>query len=187
MRFIPTRLEGAYVVELDPRVDERGFFARLFCQREFEERGLDPIVAQANLALSHTRGTLRGFHYQLEPMAEAKLVRCVRGAIFDVIVDARPHSQSYLRHFAVELTAENRRAIYIPRGFAHGCQTLVPDTEVLYHASESYSPELERGFRYDDPELGIDWPLPVSVISAKDANWPLVAAGVGAGGPDDPR
>jgi dTDP-4-dehydrorhamnose 3,5-epimerase len=182
MRFIPTPLADAYVVELEPRVDERGFFARLFCREEFEAQGLDPVVAQVNLSSSPTRGTLRGLHYQLEPMAEAKLVRCVRGAIFDVIVDARPHSTAYLQHFAVELTAETRRALYIPRGFAHGCQTLAPDTEVLYHASELHSPEHERGLRYDDPALGIDWPLPVSVISAKDANWPLLAAGVSTGG-----
>ena len=183
MRFTPTPLEDAYVVDLEPRADERGFFARTFCQREFEQRGLDPVVAQVNLAVSPVRGTLRGFHFQLDPMAEAKLVRCVRGAIFDVIVDTRPHSTAYLRHFAVELTAENRRAIYVPRGFAHGYQTLAAHTEVLYQMSEFYSPDAERGIRYDDPALGIDWPLPVSVISAKDAGWPLITPGVRAGGP----
>jgi dTDP-4-dehydrorhamnose 3,5-epimerase len=183
MRFTPTRLEEAYVVELDPRVDDRGFFARTFCRREFEEQGLDPIVAQSNLAFSPARGTLRGLHYQLQPMAEAKLVRCVRGAILDVVVDARPNSRTYLQHVDLELSAENRVAIYVPRGFAHGYETLAPDTEVLYQMSEFYSSEHERGLRYDDPALAIEWPLPVSVIPAKDAGWPLVATGVNTVGP----
>jgi dTDP-4-dehydrorhamnose 3,5-epimerase len=183
MRFTRTRLEEAYVVELEPRSDERGFFARTFCRQEFEERGLDPLVAQANLAVSPVAGTVRGLHYQLAPMAEAKLVRCVRGAIFDVVVDVRPGSKTYLQHVAVALSAANRRALYVPRGFAHGCQTLAPDTEVLYQTSEFYSSEHERGLRYDDPALGIEWPVPVSVISEKDSSWPLVATGVSAAGP----
>jgi dTDP-4-dehydrorhamnose 3,5-epimerase len=172
MKFHEAPLSGAAVIEIETHEDDRGFFARAFCQREFEEHGLGPTVAQANLAFNHKRGTLRGMHYQLPPAAEAKLIRCIRGAVYDVIVDLRLDSPTYLHHFGVELSADNRRALYVPELFAHGYQTLADDTEVLYQVSEFYTPGQERGLRHDDPLLAIDWPLPVSVISPKDAAWP---------------
>ncbi|MGH2500468.1 MAG: dTDP-4-dehydrorhamnose 3,5-epimerase [Candidatus Limnocylindria bacterium] len=172
MRFRETALRGAFVVELEPRVDARGFFARAFCAEEFAAHGLRTSVAQSNIAFNHRRGTVRGMHYQLPPSAEAKLVRCTRGAVHDVIVDLRPGSATYGRHVAAVLSADDRRALYVPELFAHGYQTLVDDAEVFYQASEFYAPAAERGFRYDDAALGIAWPLPVSEISAKDAAWP---------------
>ncbi len=174
MRFAATELSGPVVVELEPHTDERGTFARLFCREEFDVQGLDPAVAQVNLASSARAGTVRGLHYQAEPMAESKLVRCVRGSLFDVAVDVRPASPTYLRHVVVELTARSLRALYVPTGFAHGYQTCADDTEILYLTSQLYSPRHERGLRHDDPALAISWPLPVSVISDKDARWPLV-------------
>ncbi len=182
MRFLETRLEGSFVIELEPHRDERGFFARTFCAREFAERGLEPGVAQCNLSYNHLRGTLRGLHLQVAPAAETKLVRCVRGAVYDVIVDLRPESATYLSHVGVELTADNRRALYVPKGFAHGYQTLVDDTEVFYQSGEFYSPQNERGIRYDDPALSIQWPVAVTEISLKDASWPLLEAAHPAGG-----
>jgi dTDP-4-dehydrorhamnose 3,5-epimerase len=174
MIFTETPLAGAFVLDVEPRVDERGFFARTFCRREFETRGLDPAVAQCNVAYNRRRGTLRGLHYQAPPVSESKLVRCTRGAIHDVIVDLRPDSPTRLRHFAVELTAENRRSLYVPDRFAHGYVTLTDDTEVTYQMGEFYTPGSERGVRFDDPALGIEWPVPVVLISDKDRAWPLL-------------
>ena len=185
MIFSETAVRGAFLVDLEPRSDQRGFFARTFCAREFEAHGLSPAVAQCNLSFNRKRGTLRGMHYQAEPAAEAKLVRCVGGAILDVIVDLRPDSPTYLRHVAVELSAANRRALYVPFLCAHGFQTLTDDAEVSYQVSEFYAPAHEHGARYDDPAFGIRWPLPVSEISEKDAAWPLLrtpARGPAGGG-----
>lgn len=171
MKFVPTGLEGAFVIELEPIADERGFFARSFCMREFEEHGLKSFTAQCNLSFNHRAGTLRGMHYQLPPAGETKLVRCTRGAIHDVIIDLRPDSPTYLQHFGVELSEDNRRALYVPELFAHGYQALTDGAEVSYQVSEFYTPGMERGLRYDDPRFGIDWPLEVTAISEKDASW----------------
>lgn len=173
MIFRETALRGAFVIEVEPLEDERGGFARTFCQREFAAHGLRPQVAQCNLSFNHKAGTLRGMHYQLAPAAETKLVRCTRGAILDVIVDLRPGSPTYLQHVTAELSEDNRRALYVPELFAHGYQTLTDGAEVSYQVGEFYTPGSERGLRHDDPRLGIVWPLPVSVISDKDAAWPL--------------
>jgi dTDP-4-dehydrorhamnose 3,5-epimerase len=177
MRFVETPLRGAFVVELELREDSRGSFARAFCRKEFEAQGLNPEVRQANLSMSRRKGTVRGMHYQRPPAAESKLVRCFRGAVHDVIVDLRPDSPSYLEHFAVELSADNRRALYVPEMFAHGCQTLDEDTELFYLMTEFYAPGQARGLRYDDPVLAIDWPLPVTEVSDRDASWPLLEGG----------
>ena len=174
MNFVPTPLAGAYLVELERREDERGFFARSFCQDEFKAHGLDPCVAQCNVSFNASRGTLRGLHYQDRPHEEAKLVRCTRGAIWDVIVDLRSGSPTRLKCHAVELNEKNRSALYIPKGFAHGFQTLVADSEVLYQMSEVYHPELARGLRWDDPKLGIRWPLADPVVSARDRAYALL-------------
>ena len=172
MRFTETPLAGAFLLEIEPREDDRGFFARTFCRREFEAHGLNPAVAQANTSFNRARGTLRGMHYQLPPAAESKLVRCTSGAVHDVIVDLRPESPTYLRHYGVELTAENRRQLYVPELFAHGYLTLTDGAEVVYQVGEFYTPGAERGIRWDDLALGIAWPIPVSVVSDKDAAWP---------------
>ncbi|MGF1480866.1 MAG: dTDP-4-dehydrorhamnose 3,5-epimerase [Cyanophyceae cyanobacterium] len=174
MQFIETKLKGAFMIDLEPKGDDRGFFARTFCVEEFKAHGLKPAVAQCNLSFNYKRGTLRGMHYQLAPAAEAKLVRCTQGAIYDVIVDMRPNSPTFLEHIGVELTAANRRALYVPEMFAHGYQALTDGAEVVYQVSQFYTPGYERGLRYDDPLLEIDWPLPVSEISAKDAAWALL-------------
>jgi dTDP-4-dehydrorhamnose 3,5-epimerase len=173
VRFTPTALEGAFILDLDVGEDDRGFFARAFCAREYEERGLDSRVAQRNISFNSRCGTVRGLHYQVGPAAEPKTVRCTRGVIFDVIVDLRPGSPTYLRHIGVELSADNRRSIYVPALFAHGYQTLTDDAEVDYMVGEFYSPEHERGACYDDPAFGIDWPIGATAISEKDRNWPL--------------
>ncbi|MCP4424276.1 MAG: dTDP-4-dehydrorhamnose 3,5-epimerase [Chloroflexi bacterium] len=173
MIFTETGLKDAFVVELKKIEDERGFFARAWCQREFEERGITLNWAQANLAHSKKRGTLRGMHFQIAPHEEAKLMRCVRGAMFDVIVDLRPASSTFEQWFGVELTAENRKALYVPPGFAHGYQILMDDTEVFYPVSEFYSPGYERGYRWNDPAFDIEWPITENlIISAKDQVWP---------------
>ena len=172
MRFTPAPLDGAWIIDLERREDPRGWFARTFCRREFEAHGLEPVIAQANISWNPRKGTLRGMHYQVPPAAETKLVRCTRGALWDVIVDLRPDSPTFLRHFGVELTAENGRQLYVPELFAHGFLTLADDTEVAYQVGEFYSPGAERGIRHDDPALGIEWPVPVEVISEKDAAWP---------------
>jgi len=172
--FTETKLTGAFIVDIDAREDSRGFFARVFCQREFMEHGLNPVVAQANVALSRMKGTLRGLHFQFPPVAETKVVRVTRGAILDVIVDIRPESPSYLQHVCVELSASNHRALFVPERFAHGFQVLEKDTETTYLMGEFYTPRAESGLRYSDPALGIVWPLPVTEISAKDAAWELL-------------
>ncbi len=172
MIFTETALRGAWILDIERREDSRGFFARAFCQKEFEGHGLKPFIAQANLAFNHRRGTLRGMHFQYPPAAETKLVRCTRGAILDIIVDLRPESPTFLRHIAVELTEDNHRAIFVPERFAHGYQVLADKTETSYQVGEFYMPGVEGGLRYDDPGLGLTWPLPVSVISDKDRSWP---------------
>ncbi len=172
MKFTETKLKGAFILDLEPREDSRGFFARTFCQKEFEAHGLKPIVAQCNCSFNHKKGTMRGMHYQLPPAAETKLVRCTRGAVYDVIVDLRPDSPTYLQHIGVELSEHNRRQLYVPEMFAHGYLTLTDGAEVAYQVGEFYTPGCERGIRYDDPALKIEWPIPIEVISEKDASWP---------------
>ncbi|MGQ0619151.1 MAG: dTDP-4-dehydrorhamnose 3,5-epimerase [Panacagrimonas sp.] len=172
MIFTPTPLKDAWVIELQTFSDARGSFARTFCAREFAEKGLKPTVVQGNLSYNHRKGTLRGMHYQLPPAMETKLVRCTRGAIYDVIIDLRPDSPSYLQHFGVELSAENRKAYYVPEMFAHAYLTLTDGAEVVYQVGEFYTPGFERGVRYDDPRFNIQWPVPIEVISDKDASWP---------------
>lgn len=174
MRFTESPLRGAFVVELEERTDERGFFARAFCAKEFADHAVNDKVVQANVSYNHVAGTLRGMHYQVPPAAETKFLRCTRGAIFDVIVDLREGSATRGQHFGAELTAANRKAILVPEGFAHGFITLADESEVLYLVSEFYTPGCERGLRFDDPKLGIRWPRPVAVISEKDASWPLL-------------
>jgi len=171
MIFTETELSGAYVIDLERREDDRGFFARAWCPREFEANGLKPVIAQANVAYNKTAGTLRGMHFQFPPAAETKVVRCTRGAIVDIIVDLRPESPTYLQHISVELNEENGRSLYVPERFAHGYQTLVDDTDTSYFVGEFYTPEAEGGLSPHDPRLGLDWPLPVSAISPKDADW----------------
>ena len=171
MIFTETKLKGAFIIDIQRLEDDRGFFARAFCQREFEDHGLKPVIAQANIAFNHARGTLRGMHFQYPPAAETKLVRCTRGKILDIIVDLRPESETYLQHVAVELGEDNFRALYVPERFAHGYQVLEDNTETNYQVGEFYTPGVEGGLMYDDPRLGLEWPLPVSVISEKDQSW----------------
>ena len=172
MQFLATPLADAFVVELDLRGDQRGFFARLFCENEFASAGLHSHFVQVNNSLSSRKGTLRGLHYQLAPAAEVKLVRCIRGALYDVIVDIRPDSPTYCRWFGAELSAANRRMMYVPRGFAHAFITLADETEAIYLVSDFYSPDCERGLRWNDPRFAIQWPLQPVEISEKDSNWP---------------
>jgi dTDP-4-dehydrorhamnose 3,5-epimerase len=174
MIFTETKLQGAYVIDLKPHQDERGFFARAFCQKEFVEHGLKPLIAQANIASNRVKGTLRGMHFQCPPACETKVVRCTRGAIVDIIVDLRPESPTYLQHIEVELTEDNFRALYVPERFAHGYQALRDNTDTSYQVGEFYTPGAEGGLRHDDPRLGLSWPLPVSVISEKDRKWQLL-------------
>jgi dTDP-4-dehydrorhamnose 3,5-epimerase len=174
MKFTETKLAGAFIIDLEPRGDERGFFARSFCQKEFEAHGLKPLIAQANISFNYRKGTVRGLHFQFPPAAETKFVRCSRGAIVDVIVDLRPESPTYLQHVAVELTAENRRGLYVPERFAHGYQVLEANTETTYQVGEFYTPAAESGLRYSDPRLAIQWPLPATDMSDKDQRWPLL-------------
>jgi dTDP-4-dehydrorhamnose 3,5-epimerase len=176
MIFAETKLAGAFIIDIEPREDSRGFFARAFCQHEFSEHGLKPLIAQANIAFNNRRGTLRGMHFQYPPAPETKLVRATRGAILDIIVDLRPESRTYLEHITVELTADNHRALYVPERFAHGYQVLEDRTETSYQVGEFYTPGAEGGLRYSDPRLGLEWPLPVAEISPKDAAWPLLDA-----------
>ena len=171
-----TALAGAYVLDIERRGDDRGFFARVFCVREFAALGLEPVVAQANVSFNDRKGTLRGMHFQYPPFAETKLVRCTRGAILDVIVDLRPESPTFLQHVAVELSAETRRSLYVPRRFAHGYQSLEDDSEVTYLTGEFYEPGQEGGLRHDDPRLGIAWPLAAVGVSEKDLAWPTLEA-----------
>lgn len=178
MIYTETPLAGAWVLELEQRVDPRGFFARTFDAKEAEAHGLRPAVAQCNLSYNHKKGTLRGMHMQIAPATEPKLVRCTAGAIYDVVVDMRPESPTYMQHFGIELTADNRKQLYVPDMFAHGYLTLTDGAEVAYQVGEFYSPGFERGLRHDDPALGIEWPVAVEVISDKDAAWPLLDAPV---------
>jgi dTDP-4-dehydrorhamnose 3,5-epimerase len=171
MIFEETPLHGAFVLELERRGDDRGWFARTFCQDELAAHGLETVIAQANLAHNAKAGTLRGMHFQFPPKAETKLVRCTRGAIVDIIVDLRPESPTYLKSFSVELSADNGRSLYIPRRFAHGYQTLVDDTETSYQVGEFYAPDHEGGLRFDDPVLALSWPLPAGAMSEKDQGW----------------
>ena len=177
MIFHPTELADATLVEMEVRGDERGSFARTMCRSEFEAHGLSADFEQQNTSVSAHAGTIRGMHFQLAPHTEAKFVRCIRGAIVDVIVDLRRGSPSFLRHGKFELSAANKRMLYVPEGFAHAFQTLEDDSEVTYLVTAGYAPEAERGLRYNDPRLGIDWPLPVTTISPKDAAWPLLGEG----------
>jgi len=171
MIFTETKLKGAFIIDIQRHEDPRGFFARGFCQREFEEHGLKPVIAQGNIAQNRIKGTIRGMHFQFPPAAETKLVRCTRGAIVDIIVDLRPESPTYLQHIAVELTGDNYRALFVPERFAHGYQTLEDQTDTSYSVGEFYAPGTEGGLLYNDPRLGLEWPLPVSVISDKDKVW----------------
>jgi dTDP-4-dehydrorhamnose 3,5-epimerase len=172
MIFTPTRLSGAYRIDLTRHQDERGFFARAWCQKEFEEAGLVSRIVQVNLSRSFKQGTLRGLHYQAAPYAETKVIRCTRGAIWDAIVDVRPASPTFKQWLGLELTADNYTMLYVPEGFAHGFITLTDDVEVTYQVSQFYTPGAERGIRWNDPALSVEWPEPVSVISEKDAHWP---------------
>jgi dTDP-4-dehydrorhamnose 3,5-epimerase len=172
MRFLSTSLPGVMVLEPERHQDPRGYFARTWCARELVEHGLDPSLAQCSVSFNHRRGTLRGLHYQVPPHSEVKIVRCVRGALYDVAVDLRPDSPEFGRHVATELTAENGRSLYIPRGFAHGFYTLAEGSEVEYFIGTAYHPAAARGVRYDDPFLGIAWPGPVEVIAPRDVEYP---------------
>jgi dTDP-4-dehydrorhamnose 3,5-epimerase len=174
MKFTETKLTGAFIIDLEPRSDDRGFFSRSFCQKEFAAHGLKTTIAQANISFNYRKGTVRGLHFQFPPAAETKFVRCSRGAIVDVIVDLRPESPTYLQHVAVELTAENRRGLFVPERFAHGYQVLEDNTETTYQVGEFYTPSAESGLRFSDPRLGITWPLPATDMSDKDAKWPLL-------------
>ncbi|MCR2794075.1 dTDP-4-dehydrorhamnose 3,5-epimerase family protein [Microbacterium sp. zg.Y625] len=174
MILTPTPIAGVAIIDLEPRQDDRGFFARSFDREEFVRAGLNPHVEQANISFNHRAGTLRGMHFQVAPHPESKLIRCTRGAIVDTIVDMRWGSPTRLQHVSVELTADNRRALFVPAYFAHGYQTLVDETEVTYMVSGAYAPGAERGLRHDDPALGLSWPLPVADASTKDLSWPLL-------------
>jgi dTDP-4-dehydrorhamnose 3,5-epimerase len=174
MIFTETKLAGAYFIDVEPFADSRGFFTRTFCRNDFAARGLNFDIVQSNLAFNFKKGTLRGIHFQYPPFAEAKLVRCTRGAIVDLIVDLRPESPTYLESVSVELTVENRRSLYVPERFGHSYQVLEDNTEVSYDINEFYAPAAARSLRYDDPLLGLEWPLAVTDISEKDKNAPLL-------------
>ncbi len=172
MIFKETNLKGAFIIEIEKKVDNRGFFARTWCRKEFEAHDLNSQLFQANVSFSKRKGTLRGMHYQVAPYEESKLVRCTNGAIFDVIIDLRPDSPTYKQWLGVELTSENYKILFVPEKFAHGFQTLEDNAEVIYQVSQFYSPESERGIRYNDPAFGIKWPIGVQVISDKDKSCP---------------
>ena len=172
MKFTETKLKGAFVVEIEKLTDDRGFFARSWCRKEFEAHGLTSRVVQANVSFNHSRGTLRGLHYQIAPHQECKLIRCTQGAIYDVIIDLRAESPTYKQWVAVDLTADNYRMLFVPEDFAHGFITLTDNTEITYQVSQFYTPGSEKGIRFDDPTVNIQWPIEVSVISDKDRGWP---------------
>lgn len=172
MKFLETSLKDAYIIEIEPIEDKRGLFARTWCKREFEAHSLNPEIVQCNISFNIKRGTLRGMHYQTKPFEEAKLVRCTRGAIFDVIIDLRADSPTFKDWFAVELTDENRKMLYIPERFAHGFQTLKDNTEVFYQMSEYYSPEYSKGIRWNDSSFSIQWPEDMQIISKRDQQYP---------------
>ena len=174
VRFEQTALDGVVLIELEPHVDDRGAFARAFCEEEFADAGLPVHFPQCNLSINHEAGTLRGLHFNAPPHGESKLVRCVRGAIYDVVVDLRAGSTTRFEHFAVELSADNRLALYVPPDFAHGFVTLADATDVYYHMGSSYVPAAARGLRWDDPHLGIEWPVEPTVMSTADAELPLL-------------
>lgn len=171
MIFTETKISGAFIIEPQPITDERGFFARGWCQQELAEHGLNSNVVQVNLSSNKKRGTLRGMHYQLPPDAETKLVRCTRGALFDVLVDLRPESPTYLQWYGIELTEDNYKMLYVPENCAHGFITLADNTEATYQVTAAYAPGAERGLRYNDPAFGIEWPISIEVISQKDRGW----------------
>jgi dTDP-4-dehydrorhamnose 3,5-epimerase len=173
MIFKQTKLRGAYIIKLEPTRDGRGFFARSFCKQEFEEHGLISSIVQCNVSFNKKKGTLRGMHYQVKPHEEVKLVRCTKGAIYDVIIDLRPDSETFKDWFAVELTADNRLMLYVPKGFAHGFQTQEDDSEVFYQMSAFYHPECARGVRWDDPTFGVEWPQAPALIGERDGSFPL--------------
>jgi dTDP-4-dehydrorhamnose 3,5-epimerase len=172
MLFTQTSLKDAYIIEPERVEDDRGYFARTWCQQEFVQHGLDSELSQCNISFNHKQGTVRGMHLQLLPFAETKLVRCTQGAMYDVIVDLRADSPTFQQWTAIELTADNLRALYVPKGFAHGFQTLMDDTSVFYQMSGFYHPEHARGFRWNDSTFKIDWPLPVKVIADRDRDYP---------------
>ena len=172
MIFQPIELRDAFLIEPQRMEDERGFFARSWCQNEFQAQGLNPRLVQCSISFNHKKGTLRGMHFQIAPYAEAKLVRCTMGAIYDVIVDIRPDSPTFKKYYGAEFTPENRKMLYVPEGYAHGFITLCDNSEVFYQMSEFYHAEAARGYRWNDPAFGIEWPLPVQVISERDANYP---------------
>lgn len=174
--FTETELPGSYVIELERQEDERGFFARVWCEKEFHKHCLDTTVVQCNVSFNKKRGTLRGMHYQAHPHAEVKLIRCTRGSLYDVIVDLRPDSPTYKRYISIILSAENHMILYVPKGFAHGFQTLEDDTEVFYQMSEFYTQESARGFRWNDPAFRIAWPDDTRTISSKDLSYPDFSA-----------
>lgn len=172
MIFVPTALQGAFIVELERREDERGFFARTWCRREFEERGLSADLAQCNVSYSRCRGTLRGMHWQADPYGETKLIRCTRGSIWDAIVDLRTDSPTYTEHLGVELSAQSGRALYVPKGMAHGFVTLEDECEVSYQMSQFHEPAAARGIRWNDPAFGIHWPVRIPILHPRDAAYP---------------
>jgi dTDP-4-dehydrorhamnose 3,5-epimerase len=172
MIFQKTKLNDVHIVKLEPLTDERGFFARSWCKQEFSDQGLANDCVQTNLSFNKTKGTLRGMHYQAKPHGEVKLVRCIKGAIYDVVIDLREQSSTYLKWLGVELNDENRDMLYIPKGFAHGFLTLKDNVEVFYQMSEFYKPDAARGLRYDDPTFNIHWPTAVKEIAEKDRAWP---------------
>ena len=174
MRFVETPLAGAYTIELEPFLDERGLFARTFCLKEFSKIGFNKQIVQINHSLTKEKGAIRGMHYQLPPACETKIIRCVQGRVFDVMVDIRTGSPTFKQWYGVELSKDNMRMIFIPEGFAHGFQALTDNAELIYHHSEFYSPEYEYGLRFDDPALTIKWPLTVGAVSPKDQGYPLI-------------
>lgn len=174
MNFTETPLDGAYVIELEPFRDERGFFARTFCQKEFAAIGFHKQIVQINHSVTKQKGTIRGMHYQLPPTCETKIIRCVQGEVFDVMVDIRASSPTFMQWYGVELSKDNLRMVYIPDGFAHGFQSITDNVELIYHHSAFYKPEYEGGFKFDDPALAIEWPLPIVAISPKDQSYPLI-------------
>ena len=183
MIFTETDIEGAFIVDIEPRHDDRGFFARRFDKEEFAARGITMVIMQSNVSVTRRRGTVRGLHYQVAPALESKLVRCTRGSVFDVAVDLRPASPTHMRWFGVEMTDHSGRALYVPEGCAHGFQTLTDDAAILYDASAAYAPNAVRGVRYDDPLLRIAWPIDVTVVSGQDTAWPWLEEG----SPHDPN
>jgi len=172
MKFVETALDGAFIIDLEKRSDDRGFFARFFCKIEFRNNNLNSDIVQINNSLSKSKATLRGMHYQLAPKAEDKIIRCVKGSLYDVILDLRADSATFGKWYGLELTAENRKMLYVPKGFAHGFITLEDYTEALYLVTEYYSPETERGIRWNDPKFSINWPITPLIISDKDQNFP---------------